>query len=76
MSVVEARNVLEKEHNKLVAKSVAKEIIDGILQWMLEGWYFGEFLYELKQPSLQKLQKMGRRMDLNKLFGDEHGKSL
>ena len=75
MNVEEARNVLEKEHNKLVAKSVAKEIIDGILHWMLEGWYFGEFLYELKQPSLQNLQKTDRRMDLNKLFNAEHGKS-
>lgn len=37
-----ARKALEARQNRLVALSVAKEAVDGILDWMLEGWYFGE----------------------------------
>lgn len=33
---------LEYEHNRHVAKMVALETIDSILEWMLEGWFFGE----------------------------------
>ena len=37
-----ARRALEREHNKLVAMTTAVEVVDDILEWMLEGWYFGE----------------------------------
>ncbi|KAL7533865.1 hypothetical protein ACHAWF_004647 [Thalassiosira exigua] len=33
---------LEHEQNRHVARMVALETIDGVLEWMLEGWYFGE----------------------------------
>ena len=32
---------LERERNKLIAVVVCSDIVD-ILEWMLEGWYFGE----------------------------------
>lgn len=38
----DARIALEREHSRLVARSVAIEITDYILEWMLEGWHFGE----------------------------------
>ena len=37
-----ARRALEREHNKLVATTTASDVVDDILEWMLEGWYFGE----------------------------------
>ena len=37
-----ARRALEREHNKLVAITTASDVVDDILEWMLEGWYFGE----------------------------------
>ena len=37
-----ARTALEDEHNRLVAASVASELVDEILEGMREGWYFGE----------------------------------
>ncbi|GMH74329.1 hypothetical protein TrST_g7101 [Triparma strigata] len=37
-----ARRALEREHNKLVAMTTAHDVVDDILEWMLEGWYFGE----------------------------------
>lgn len=37
-----ARAALSARQNRLVAISVAKEACDDILDWMLEGWYFGE----------------------------------
>ena len=33
---------LEYEHNRHIAELVSTEAVDGILNWMLEGWYFGE----------------------------------
>jgi len=33
---------LEHEHNRHIANLVSTEIVDGILDWMLQGWYFGE----------------------------------
>ena len=33
---------LEHEHNRHIANLVSTEIVEGILEWMLEGWYFGE----------------------------------
>ena len=37
-----ARKALEAERNRLMSVTNAKDIIDDILDWMLEGWYFGE----------------------------------
>jgi hypothetical protein len=37
-----ARVALQQRQNRLVAQTVVKEAIDDILDWMLEGWYFGE----------------------------------
>ena len=33
---------LEHEHNRHIANLVSTDIVDGILNWMLQGWYFGE----------------------------------
>lgn len=38
----DARVALEREHSRLVARVVAVEITHDILEWMLEGWHFGE----------------------------------
>lgn len=38
----DARVTLEREHSRLVARMVATEIAGDILEWMLEGWHFGE----------------------------------
>lgn len=38
----DAKIALAREHNRLVARIVAIDIIDDVLAWMLEGWYFGE----------------------------------
>lgn len=38
----DARIALEREHSRLVARVVAVEVAHGILEWMLEGWHFGE----------------------------------
>lgn len=38
----DARIALEREHSRLVARVVAVEITHDILEWMLEGWHFGE----------------------------------
>lgn len=37
-----ARVALESRQSKLVAMSVAKDVIDSMLDYMLEGWFFGE----------------------------------
>ena len=37
-----ARRALEREHNRYVAMVVASDIVDDALEWMLEGWHFGE----------------------------------
>ena len=37
-----AIHALEFEHNRLVAKELATETIESVLDWMLQGWYFGE----------------------------------
>ena len=37
-----ARMALEMRQSRLCALSVSKEVVDDILDWMLEGWYFGE----------------------------------
>ena len=33
---------LDREHNRHVAKMMASETIDNILEFMLDGWFFGE----------------------------------
>lgn len=38
----DARIALEREHSRLVARVVAIEVAHDILEWMLDGWYFGE----------------------------------
>lgn len=38
----DARVALEREHSRLVARVVALEVTHEILEWMLEGWHFGE----------------------------------
>lgn len=38
----DARVALEREHSRLVARVVAVEVARDILEWMLEGWHFGE----------------------------------
>ena len=37
-----ARRALEMRQSRLVATNVAMEIVNDIMDWMLEGWYFGE----------------------------------
>ena len=37
-----ARVALEARQSRLVAVTVAKEAVDDIMDWMLEGWFFGE----------------------------------
>jgi len=42
LSTVDARIALQREHNRLVAIAVGTDIVEDILEWMLDGWYFGE----------------------------------
>ena len=37
-----ARKALEAERSRLLSITTAKDVVDDILDWMLEGWYFGE----------------------------------
>jgi hypothetical protein len=37
-----ARVALSQRQNVLVAVIVAESVVDDILDWMYEGWYFGE----------------------------------
>lgn len=43
MNTYEAREALEREHSHLVALSVSGDVVNDILNWMLEGWHFGEY---------------------------------
>jgi hypothetical protein len=49
---------LESERNRIIADLLSNEIVDNILNWMLEGWYFGERESEFPAvgyvPSLRK----------------------
>jgi hypothetical protein len=38
----DAKLALGREQSRLVARLVANEMTDSILEWMLEGWHFGE----------------------------------
>lgn len=42
MWTTNARKALEARQSKLVAMSVVKDVIDSMLEYMLEGWFFGE----------------------------------
>lgn len=37
-----ARRALAQRQDHLVAVNTAHDVIDGILDWMLDGWYFGQ----------------------------------
>lgn len=69
----DAKVSLEREHNRLVARLVATDITRDILDWMLEGWHFGERQSRHKVvgyvPSIQKtgLVKAGTNVQVNLL---------
>lgn len=69
----DARVALEREHNRLIARLVATDIAHDILDWMLEGWHFGERQSRHKVvgyvPSIQKtgLIKAGTSTQVNPL---------
>ena len=44
---LDAIAALEHEHNRHVGSITAQKVVDGILSWMLDGWYFGKY----SQPS-------------------------
>jgi hypothetical protein len=53
-----ARQALQARQSRMVAVVVAKEICDDILDWMLDGWFFGEresaFSVAGNVPSIKK----------------------
>ena len=64
------RRALEREHNRYVAMVVASDIVDDALEWMLEGWHFGEresrysvagYVPSLKAEGLSELEVVGPR---------------
>ena len=46
MDTNKALVALERQSNSVIAKQVAVDLIDDILDWMLEGWHFGERISE------------------------------
>jgi len=42
MSSSNAKRVLERERDFLLARSIVVDVIDGMIEWMAEGWLFGE----------------------------------
>ena len=34
--------LLEREANRIIAEQIAEDLLDDILEWMAEGWYFGK----------------------------------
>ncbi|CAM9473461.1 unnamed protein product [Chrysoparadoxa australica] len=54
----DAIKALAREQSRLVARLVALDMTESILEWMLDGWYFGERRSEHKAvgyvPSLKK----------------------
>jgi len=40
---VDAIAALEHEHNRHVGSIVVKKVVDDVLIWMLDGWYFGQY---------------------------------
>lgn len=53
-----ARKALESRRARLIAVTIASDIVNDILDYMLEGWYFGEtesnYSIAGKVPSIQK----------------------
>jgi len=39
---LDAIAALERDSNRIIARQVALGLVDDMLEWMLEGWYFGE----------------------------------
>jgi hypothetical protein len=58
----DAVDALQIEQHRLVGKTVALEIVDYVLEWMLEGWMFGERESNMENlgyvPSIQKDKKI------------------
>lgn len=50
-----ARIALSREVERLISLDVARDAIDGILDWMMEGWYFGEV--DTKYAGIQDTKK-------------------
>eukprot|EP00947_MAST-08B_sp_MAST-8B-sp1_P000929 g929.t1 len=65
---------LERERNSIIAKIIAYDVVDDILEWMMEGWYFGERVSNFKAfgyvPSIKPGSPIGMR-DAARV--DEHG---
>lgn len=56
---------LERERDKHLGALMTVEVIDGILQWMLDGWYFGQ---SSQQPSTTTLQIKPSSVQRGSLF--------
>ena len=58
----DAVEALTREVDKIVAKVAAEEVIEDMLDWMLEGWVFGERDSSLQiagyVPSLEKSRQL------------------
>ena len=57
-----ARVALEQRQSRLCAEVVAHEICDDILDWMLEGWYFGERVSDYTIMGYIPSMKQGSRI--------------
>ena len=70
---------LERERNRLLAHETAQEVTDQILDWMLEGWYFGERKSDLPVlgyvPSIKKDGPI-RPHEAKKLVADKYDGAL
>jgi len=68
-----ARVALEQRQSRLCAEVVAHEICEDILDWMLEGWYFGERTSDYTVmgyiPSMKKGSKIRAGLDQVKYAG-------
>ena len=64
---------LERERDSIIAKIIAYEVVDDILEWMKEGWYFGERVSSFKAfgyvPSIKPGSPIGMR-DAGKINED------
>jgi hypothetical protein len=68
-----ARLALQARQNRLIAMTVARDICDEILEWMLEGWMFGERESQFNiigyVPSVKKDGKIKSGQDQIKAIG-------
>lgn len=68
----DARIALEREHNRLLARLVAAEVMHDILAWMLEGWHFGERRSQHEAvgyvPSVKKVGLIKAGIDAKVIF--------